>query len=127
MRIGVHTGKVLCGVLGLRKWQYDVWSCKFFVTDPDMKERCNCFSSLLLELLLDDVTLANHMESGGVPGSVHISHDTYQNLTCLDEYQVLEGNGASRSTFLREKKVTTYLLRPKVEQDSSNFNILAST
>uniref|UniRef100_H3C103 Adenylate cyclase type 9 n=1 Tax=Tetraodon nigroviridis TaxID=99883 RepID=H3C103_TETNG len=54
MRVGVHTGTVLCGILGMKRFKFDVWS--------------------------NDVNLANLMEQLGVAGKVHLSEATAQFL-----------------------------------------------
>ncbi|XP_038154584.1 adenylate cyclase type 3 isoform X2 [Cyprinodon tularosa] len=82
MRVGVHSGTVLGGVLGQKRWQYDVWST--------------------------DVTVANKMEAGGIPGRVHISRST---MECLHgEFDVEPGNGGDRCDYLRERGIETYLV-----------------
>uniref|UniRef100_A0AAY4AJU5 Adenylate cyclase type 3 n=1 Tax=Denticeps clupeoides TaxID=299321 RepID=A0AAY4AJU5_9TELE len=82
MRVGVHSGTVLGGVLGQKRWQYDVWST--------------------------DVTVANKMEAGGIPGRVHISQST---MECLHgEFDVEPGNGGDRCEYLKERGIETYLV-----------------
>lgn len=50
MRVGVHSGTVMSGLLGLKKWQYDIWSV--------------------------DVMKAARMEHDGTPGWVHVTRET---------------------------------------------------
>ncbi len=52
MRVGIHTGPVVAGIVGVKKFQYDVWG--------------------------DTVNTASRMESSGEVGQVNISEATYQ-------------------------------------------------
>ena len=52
VRIGVHTGNVVAGIVGLKKFAYDIWG--------------------------DTVNLASRMESSSKPGKINISGTTYE-------------------------------------------------
>jgi class 3 adenylate cyclase len=60
IRIGVHTGPVIAGIVGVKKFQYDIWG--------------------------DTVNTASRMESSGNVGKVNISESTYQIVKNNDEY-----------------------------------------
>lgn len=68
MRVGVHTGTVLCGILGIKRFKFDVWS--------------------------NDVNLANLMEQLGVAGKVHLSEVTAGFLD--DRYEREDGRVSER-------------------------------
>uniref|UniRef100_A0A3P9KSV6 adenylate cyclase n=1 Tax=Oryzias latipes TaxID=8090 RepID=A0A3P9KSV6_ORYLA len=88
MRIGIHSGSVLCGVLGLQKWQFDVWSW--------------------------DVGIANMLEAGGIP-RIHISRTT---LDCLGGiYKTEDGHGGDRNEFLMKHNIDTFLICPSEERN----------
>jgi class 3 adenylate cyclase len=52
VRVGISSGRVVAGVIGQRKFSYDVWG--------------------------DTVNVASRMESHGVPGKVQVSRETYE-------------------------------------------------
>lgn len=85
LRIGIHTGPVVAGVIGLKKFSYDLWG--------------------------DTVNVASRMESQGVAGRIQVTDATYNYLK--DKYLFIQrgviyvkGKGEMISYWLVGKKQT---------------------
>lgn len=84
MRAGVHTGQVVAGIVGVKKFQYDIWG--------------------------DTVNTASRMESNGGVGEVNISEPTYEVVKKHDFFTFekrepieVKGKGEMQMYFVRLK------------------------
>jgi class 3 adenylate cyclase/sensor domain CHASE-containing protein len=82
IRIGINTGPAVAGVIGLRKFVYDLWG--------------------------DAVNTASRMESSGLPGKIQVSASTYEKLKgkyYLEKRGLIEvkGKGTMETFWLIDK------------------------
>ncbi|NEQ95926.1 MAG: adenylate/guanylate cyclase domain-containing protein [Cyanothece sp. SIO2G6] len=79
LRIGINTGPVVAGVIGLKKYSYDLWG--------------------------DAVNIASRMESHGEVGKIHLSAATYEQVKGLYAVEprgeiAVKGRGMMKTYFL---------------------------
>jgi len=86
VRIGINTGPVTAGIIGRKKFIYDLWG--------------------------DMVNTASRMESTGLPGTIQVTEATYQQLSDKYLFKVrgeipVKGKGMLRTYFLERRKKET--------------------
>jgi class 3 adenylate cyclase len=81
IRIGIHTGPVVAGVIGKKKFIYDIWG--------------------------DTVNTASRMESHALPGTIQVSEDTFNLLSAKTKFTLtargeieVKGKGMMKTWFL---------------------------
>jgi adenylate cyclase len=99
LRIGLHAGSVVAGVIGIRKFIYDVWG--------------------------DTVNTASRLESHGVPGRIHTSEAVYLRLKDTFTFEPrgtidLKGLGPVTTYFLDAPRAATSQAGARVHRDQAS-------
>ena len=83
LRIGIHTGPLVAGVIGKKRFAYDIWG--------------------------DTVNIASRLESGGEPGKINISGATYDlikdHFACQYRGKIPAKNKGEIDMYFVERKV----------------------
>jgi len=90
LRVGIHTGPIVAGVVGKKKYAYDIWG--------------------------DTVNIASRMESNGEVGKVNISHATFElvkdHFECKYRGKIEAKNkGFIDMYFLESEKEANFVIR----------------
>jgi len=92
VRIGINTGSVVAGIVGTKKFQYDIWG--------------------------DAVNTASRMETAGEPGEVNISENTFglikNNFNCFYRGEItVKGKGNIKMYFVDYQHASTKTMEAK--------------
>lgn len=93
LRIGLHSGSLIAGVVGIKRFAYDIWG--------------------------DTVNVAAHMESSGEIGKVNVSETTYE---AVSEFFVTEYRGKVQAKNKGEIDMYfVHSIKPELSQDEDGI------
>ena len=115
IRCGINTGGCVAGVIGTKKFAYDLWgvSCQFII--------------LLFESFQDTINVASRMESNSKPGRIQISRSTFERVHDLkfdfEERRLdIKGKGLCACYLLHQKHHENPIIEKKVEDPSPHMS-----